>query len=81
MTDREIWLLGLRDIRLLSGGDLSRWKELDKMGAVKRYPLVSPSNPANANPTGRIKAIEPGKAHGGKVHRGRPANASSEKAR
>lgn len=81
MTDREIWLLGLRDIRLLSGGDLSRWKELDKMGAVKRFPLVSASNPANANPTGRIKAIEPGKAHGGKVCRGRKAAGSAEKAR
>ena len=56
-----------------------RWKELDKMGVVKRFPLVSSSNPANANPTGRIKAIEPGKAHGGKVCRGRKAQSSEEK--
>ena len=79
MTDREIYLLGMRDIRLVPREHLPRFKELDQMGAVKRMPLISPSNPANANPSGRIKPIEPGMKHGGKVCRGRKAQSSEEK--
>jgi hypothetical protein len=78
MTDREIYLLGMRDIRLVPREHLPRFKELDQMGAVKRIPLISPSNPANANPSGRIKPIEPGMKHGGKVCRGRKAAGSAE---
>ena len=79
MTDREIYLLGMRDIRLVPPEHVGRFQELDRMGAVKRIPFISPSNPANANPSGRIKPIEPGMAHGGKVCRGRKASGSAEK--
>ena len=79
MTDREIYLLGMRDIRLVPPEHVGRYQELDRMGAVKRMPLISPRNPANANPSGRIKPIEPGMKHGGKVCRGRSAQGSAEK--
>ena len=79
MTDREIYLLGMRDIRLVPPEHLGRYKELETMGAVARFPLIRADNPANANPSGRIKPIEPGMAHGGKVCRGRKASGSAEK--
>ena len=78
MTDREIYLLGMRDIRLVPPEHLGRYKELEAMGAVKRFPLIRSDNPANANPSGRIKPIEPGMKHGGKVCRGRKAAGSAE---
>ena len=37
MTDREIYLLGMRDIRLVPPEHLGRYKELEAMGAVKRF--------------------------------------------
>ena len=78
MTDREIFLLGQRDIRLVPKEYLGRFKEIDAMPTRERIATISLSNPSNANPSGRIKPIEPGMKRGGKVCRGRKAAGSAE---
>jgi hypothetical protein len=80
-TDREIYLLADKDYSQLSSAESRQYKYIMSLPFGERMDLISINNPANkyGNDIRGFTLME--KATGGKVHRGRPAIGSAEKAR
>ena len=79
-TDREIYLLADKDYSQLSSAESRQYRYIMSLPFAERMDRVSINNPANkyGNDIRGFTLME--KASGGKVHRGRPASGSVEKA-
>ena len=79
-TDREIYLLADKDYSQLTSAETKQYKYIMSLPFADRMDRVSIRNPENKYGNGIRGYTLMEKSHGGKIHRGRKASASSEKA-